>query len=476
MIKNMPDLKKAQKRTKDESSIVENSLHIPEDMINTGKDKYYHIVTYGCQANERDTETMNGILELLGYTYIEQAEDADIILLNTCAVRENAEQKVFGKVGAIKSLKKTNPDLIFGLCGCMAQEENTVNEILSKYHHIDLVFGTHNINQLPQLIKEALNEKTTVVDVLSKEGEVYENLPTRRDNKFKAWVNIMYGCDKFCTYCIVPYTRGKERSRLIEAVLEEVNELYKEGYQEITLLGQNVNAYGKDLDVEYDFAYLLEEVAKIGVPRIRFMSSHPWDFTDKMIEVIGKYDNIMPFIHLPVQAGSDEILKIMNRQYTIEQYKELFNKLKNAKINAAFSTDIIVGFPNETEEQFLQTLEIAEYCQFDNAFTFVYSPRKGTPAANMDDNVPLEVKKDRLQRLNKVVNKYMQQGNDRFENQIVQVLVDGPSKKNKEVLSGYSQHNKLVNFVGDTSLIGKIVPVKITNVKTWSLDGELVNE
>jgi tRNA-2-methylthio-N6-dimethylallyladenosine synthase len=235
-----------------------------------------------------------------------------------------------------------------------------------------------------------------------------------------------------------------------------------------------VNAYGKDLKDGIDFAYLLEKVAQLGIPRIRFMSSHPWDFTDQMIEVIAKYDNIMPFIHLPVQAGSDEILKLMNRQYTIKQYKELFDKLKKAKVNAAFSTDIIVGFPNETEEQFLQTLDIVDYCKFDNAFTFVYSPRKGTPAAKMDDNIELEVKKERLQRLNKLVNKYMQESNDRFANEIVNVLVDGPSKKNKEIMSGYSQHNKLVNFKADPDLIGKIVPVKITNVKTWSLEGEIL--
>jgi len=474
MIKNMPDLKKAQVRRKHDVSIIENSLNIPEDMVNIGQNKYYHIVTYGCQANERDTETMNGILEEMGYTYIEDANKADVVLLNTCAVRDNAEQKVFGKVGAIKTLKKTRPDLIFGLCGCMAQEEATVNEILKKYQHIDLVFGTHNINDLPQLLKEALNEQTTIIDVKSEEGDVYENLPTRRDNHYKAWVNVMFGCDKFCTYCIVPYTRGTERSRSLSHILEEVKELKDSGYQEITLLGQNVNAYGKDLDEGNDFAILLEEVAKIGIPRIRFMSSHPWDFTDEMIRVIGQYDNIMPFIHLPVQAGNDDILKIMNRQYTIEQYKELFNKLKEAKVNASFSTDIIVGFPNETEEQFLQTLDIVEYCQFDNAFTFVYSPREGTPAARMDDNVPLEEKKDRLQRLNKVVNKYMQQQNERFDGEIVNVLVDGPSKKDKTVLSGYSQHNKLVNFKGDDSLIGQIIPVKITKVKTWSLEGEVL--
>ncbi|WP_423363308.1 tRNA (N6-isopentenyl adenosine(37)-C2)-methylthiotransferase MiaB [Mycoplasma sp. P36-A1] len=474
MIKNMPDLKKAQIRKKHDVQIIEDSISIPNVMQNIGNGKTYNIVTYGCQANERDSETMNGILELMGYTHNDDVMSSDVILLNTCAIRENAEQKVFGKVGAIKTLKKTNPDIIFGVCGCMAQEESVVNEILTKYPHIDLVFGTHNINQLPSLLLEAMQEKTTIVDVLSQEGDVIENMPSRRENPYKAWVNTMYGCDKFCTYCIVPYTRGKERSRLLEHIMVEVNELKESGYQEITLLGQNVNAYGKDLNNGSDFALLLELVAQSGIPRVRFMTSHPWDFTDDMIDVISKYDNIMPFIHLPVQAGSNEVLKIMNRQYTIEEYIKLFDKLKSKKVNASFSTDIIVGFPNETESQFQQTLDIAKHCQFDNAFTFVYSPRKGTPAAKMEDNVPLDKKKERLQRLNKIINKYMHERNERFANQIVEVLVDGPSKKDENVLSGYSEHNKLVNFKGSRDLIGKIIKVKIIQVKTWSLEGEII--
>ena len=474
MIKNLPNLRQAQKRTKLEAPIVEKALFIPKMMENIGFDKYYCIVTYGCQANERDTETMNGILELLGYQNTTDLTKADIILLNTCAIRENAEQKVFGKIGAIKNMKLEKPNLIFGICGCMPQEEKTVNEILSKYHHLDLVFGTHNINDLPSLLMEAMQAQETIVDVLSKEGEVIENLPARRESKIKAWVNIMYGCDKFCTYCIVPYTRGKERSRQLESILEEVKQLKNEGYQEITLLGQNVNAYGKDLAANYDFATLLEQVALLEIPRIRFMTSHPWDFSDKMIEVIAKYDNIMPFIHLPVQSGNNDILKIMNRQYKIEQYKQLYDKIKASKDNVSFSTDIIVGFPNETDEQFQDTLKLAEYCQFDNAFTFVYSAREGTPAARMKDNVALEIKKARLQELNVIVNKYMSLQNKRFENEIVEVLVDGLSKKNDQTLSGYTPHNKLVNFKGSNQLIGQIVKVRITEAKTWSLQGELI--
>lgn len=474
MIKNMPNLREAQKRNKENVRVIDDSFYIPSMMHNIGENKTYCIVTYGCQANERDTETMNGIFELLGYTNTKDLSEADVVLLNTCAIRDNAEQKVFGKIGALKNIKRERPDLIFGVCGCMAQEEATVNEILKKYPQVDLVFGTHNIHNLPTLLMEAMHSKETIVDVLSITGDVYEQLPTRRDNKIKAWVNIMYGCDKFCTYCIVPYTRGQERSRLIENVMEEINELKEAGFQEITLLGQNVNAYGKDLKLNYDFATLLEKVAQSGIKRIRFMTSHPWDFSDEMIEVIAKNDNIMPFIHLPFQSASNEILKMMNRRYTIEEYKILIDKLRKTKNNVSFSTDIIVGFPNESEEQFQQTLKLVEEIKFDNAFTFVFSPRTGTPAAKMEDNVPLEEKQARLQILNQVVNKYMLQQNQRFENEIVEVLVEGLSKKDASFLSGYTKHNKLVNFQGDASLIGKLVQVKITQVNTWSLKGEIV--
>ncbi len=474
MIKNMPNLKQAQKRKRDNVKVIEDSFYIPSMMNNIGKNKTYCIITYGCQANERDSETMNGIFELLGYSATKDIYEADVVLLNTCAIRDNAEQKVYGKIGALKNIKRDRPDLIFGVCGCMAQEENTVNEILKKYPQVDLVFGTHNIHNIPTLLMEAMHSKETVVDVLSVEGDVYEQLPSRRDNKIKAWVNIMYGCDKFCTYCIVPYTRGQERSRLIDNVIEEVIQLKEEGYQEITLLGQNVNAYGKDLKLDYDFATLLERVAQTGINRIRFMTSHPWDFSDKMIDIISKYDNIMPFIHLPFQSGNNEILKLMNRRYTVEDYKILLNKLRATKANVSFSTDIIVGFPNETRAQFQQTLDLVEYAKFDNAFTFVFSPRAGTPAARMEDNVPLEEKQQRLQELNEVVNKYMLQQNQRFENEVVEVLVEGFSKKDDSYLSGYTKHNKLINFQGDASLIGQLVQVIVKKANTWSLKGELI--
>ncbi|MDE6195623.1 MAG: tRNA (N6-isopentenyl adenosine(37)-C2)-methylthiotransferase MiaB, partial [Erysipelotrichaceae bacterium] len=323
----------------------------------------------------------------------------------------------------------------------------------------------------PELLYQAMMSREKTIEVFSKEGEIIENLPVKRFGTHKAWVNIMYGCDKFCTYCIVPYTRGKERSRSMEDILEEIRSLKQENYKEVTLLGQNVNSYGKDLQLEGGFARLLEEVAKIGMERIRFTTSHPWDFTDEMIDIIAKYDNIMPFIHLPVQSGDNEILKTMGRRYTIEEYKQLFDKINQKVKNCAFSTDIIVGFPNETEEQFQRTLDIVDYCQYDNAFTFIYSPREGTPAARMEDNVPFEVKQERLARLNEKANYYAHLKNENYRGKIVKVIVDGPSKKNKDVFSGYTETNKLVNFTAQDVVAGDIVMVEITDVKTWSLNG-----
>lgn len=468
----LPDLKEAQKRTKKEAVIEKSLFQIPPEIKTLGQGKTYYLRTYGCQANERDSETLAGILEEMMFTACERPEDADFILLNTCAIRKNAEDKVLGELGSLKRLKREKPDLLFGLCGCMAQEEEIVNIILEKYRHVNLVFGTHNIHRLPELLYDAMQGGKKSVEVLSKEGDVIENLPVKRFGAHKAWVNIMYGCDKFCTYCIVPYTRGKERSRMMEDVLEEVRQLKAEGFKEVTLLGQNVNSYGKDLHIEGGFARLLEETAKIGIERIRFTTSHPWDFSDEMIEVIAKYDNIMPFIHLPVQSGDSDILKIMGRRYTREQYLTLFHKIKEKMPDCAISTDIIVGFPNESEEQFQHTLELVEECKFDNAFTFIYSPREGTPAAAMVDNVPLEVKQDRLARLNACWNTYANEKNKAYLGKIVKVLVDGTSKKNKEVLSGYTETNKLVNFKVKDAKPGDIVDVKITACKTFSLDGE----
>ncbi len=467
-----PDLRAAKKRSKVNPSVIDGEALIPNNLINIGNGKKYCIQTYGCQMNEHDTEVMRGLLEMIGYTSTDVIEDADVVILNTCAVRENAENKVFGKIGSLKHLKLENPEKIFAVCGCMSQEEDVVNKILTKYNYIDLIFGTHNIHRLPTLLDDAMKSKAMVVEVWSQEGDIVENLPRERASKTKAWVNIIYGCDKFCTYCIVPYTRGKERSRMPEDILEEIRQLKQLDYKEVTLLGQNVNAYGKDLD-GYSMANLLEDVAKIGIPRVRFTTSHPWDFNSEMIDIIAKYDNIMPHMHLPVQSGNNEILKIMGRNYSRENYLQLFDEL-SAKIKGmSSSTDIIVGYPNETEEQFEDTLSLYDYCKFDTAYTFVYSPREGTPAAKMEDNIALDVKKERLYRLNEKVKHYANEKNQMLVGQVLKVLIDGPSQKDETILAGYSEEMKLVHLQGSEDLIGKIVNVKITEAKTFNLFGEL---
>lgn len=467
----LPDMKKAASRRKSDVLIKEDAYSIPKNIENIGEGRKYYLRTYGCQANERDGEVMAGIFEQLGYTRSYDTDDADFVLLNTCAIREGAEDKVFGELGSLKRLKRNNPDLILALCGCMAQEEDVISRILKKYQHVDLVFGTHNIHRLPQLIEQTVNSKNTVIEVYSEEGHVIENLPSSRAGNHKAWINIIYGCDKFCTYCIVPYTRGQERSRRMSDVMNEVNEVVSEGYKEITLLGQNVNAYGKDLDDGTTFANLLEACAKTGIERIRFMTSHPWDFSDEMIDVIARNKNVMPSFHLPVQSGNNEVLKMMGRRYTVQSYKEIYDKLKAKIPHCTFTTDIIVGFPNETEEQFQETLDLYEYCKFDLAYTFIYSPRSGTPAAKFEDNVSDEVKVDRLNRLNEVVGKYASLNNDIYLNQTVKVLVDGQSKRNENIYSGYTEHNKLVNFEPTDAKIGDIVEVLITECKSYSLNG-----
>ena len=468
-----PDLLKAKIRTKEEVLTKTNKYIAKENLKKLGLNKKYYVKTYGCQMNEHDSENIKAILEDMSFTETDDMESADLILLNTCAIRENAHNKVFGMVGRIKNLKEKNPNLIAGICGCMAQEEVVVNEILEKYNFLDIVFGTHNIHNLPNILYTAINKKDLEVEVLSIEGEVIENIPVKRDSKYKAWVNIMYGCDKFCTYCIVPYTRGKQRSREPKYIIDEVKELVEKGYQEVTLLGQNVNAYGKDLNINYDMSNLLEDVAKTGINRIRFVTSHPWDFNDSMIEVIKKYDNIMPYIHLPLQSGSDSILKLMGRRYTKKSYIELYNKLKKALPHSSITTDIIVGFPNETEEDFNETLDVVNTCKFDGAFTFIFSPRVGTPAAKMADNVTLEEKNQRLYKLNELVNKYSKEANDRYLNKIVPVLIEGTSEKDGTMLMGYTDTMKLVNVKAPKDYIGKIINVKIKEIKTWSMDGEI---
>jgi len=471
---NLPNLNEARKRTKDKINFIDLEFNLTELQQKIGKDKKYFVKTYGCQMNEHDSENIKAILELMGYIAVDDYEDADLVILNTCAIRENAHNKVFGLLGRIKHLRQSK-DVMVGFCGCMAQEEVIVDEISNKYKWVDFVFGTHNIHDLPNILEKAVTSKKQQIEVLSCEGDVYENIPVKRDNKYKAWVNIMYGCDKFCTYCIVPYTRGKQRSRRYEDILKEVNELKEAGYKEVTLLGQNVNAYGKDLNIDYGMADLLRDVALTGIPRIRFVTSHPWDFNDNMIDVISKYNNIMPYIHLPLQSGSDRILKLMGRRYTKEEYITLYNKLKKALPNCSITTDIIVGFPGETDEDFNDTLDVVNTCKYDSAFTFIFSPRIGTPACRMIDDVTLEEKENRLYKLNDLINKYSKENNDKYLNETVEVLLEGKSDKEGR-LKGYTDTMKLVNVEAPESYLGKIVDVKITDVKTWSMDAVLVEE
>lgn len=470
-----PNMKEAARRGRQTLDVID--FDMPSEAHEIGKNKKYMIETYGCQMNVHDTEVMAGIFHEMGFEYTEDENETDIILLNTCAIRENAENKVFGKIGNFKKLKLKNPDLVLGVCGCMPQEEYVVERILEKYPQIDIIFGTHNIHQLPKYIINAYLSKEKVVDVWSQEGDIIERVPMRRAGNTKAWVNIMYGCDEFCTYCIVPYTRGRERSRNPEDIIDEVKQLAINGFKEVTLLGQNVNAYGNDFkDNNYGFADLLDDLNKTDIKRIRFTTSHPRDFNDKTIEVLAKRGNLMEHIHLPVQSGNTEVLKRMNRKYTREQYIELVKKIKKAIPDVSLTTDIIVGFPNETEEQFQDTLSLVEEAGFEGAYTFVYSPREGTPAARMNDNVPLEEKKDRLQRLNDLINKKFLEAHKKFVGKTVEVLVEGTSKNDDDMLTGYTRHNKLVNFKGPKSAIGKIVNVRVTEGKTWFVLGEMIDE
>ena len=473
----IPDFKESKKRGQSKINVIRENYEIGDELKNLGAGKKYFIKIYGCQMNIRDTETLKALLEEMSYTQTDNYEEADLMLLNTCAIRENVHNKVFGMLGRFKHLKMTRPNIIVGMCGCMAQEEVVVNKILDKYKWMDFVIGTHNMHRLPAVLNEAIKKQNLEVEVWSKEGDIIENVPVKRDSKYKAWVNIIYGCDKFCTYCIVPFTRGKQRSRKPSDIIKEVEELVADGYQEVTLLGQNVNAYGKDFDdLDYKMENLLEDVSKTGINRIRFVTSHPWDFTDGMIEIIKNNSNIMPYFHLLIQSGSNKILKLMGRRYNRERYLELFNKIKDSIPNASITTDIIVGFPNETEDDFNDTLDIVNECRFDGAYTFIYSPREGTPAVKMEDNITLEEKEKRLHILNKVVNKYSKISNDKLLHKIVPVLIEGVSEKNDDMLMGYTDTFILVNVSGDKKNIGHIVDVEITDIKSWSLNGRVIND
>lgn len=473
--KSLPDLALARTKREDRKTIRE-PLVVPKIVKEFGEGRKFFIKTFGCQGNVRDEEILAGYLEAAGMTRTDVEEEAGLVLINTCAVRENAEEKVYGEIGKFKANRKKDPTFFLGVCGCMMQEEGAAKKIKASYPYVNLIFGTHNIPDILNLIGESLARKKDLVDIVSFPGDIVENLPSTRLDSYKAYVNITYGCDKFCTYCIVPYTRGRERSRAKEDVLKECKSLVDQGYQEITLLGQNVNSYGKDFHDGTSFATILREVAALGIPRLRFMTSHPWDFTDEMIDVIASTPNIMPCIHLPVQSGSTSMLRLMGRRYTRESYLELVKKIRSKIPGCAITTDIIVGFPNETEEQFEDTLSLCEEVKYDAAFTFLYSPRKGTPAAKMEDNVSDATKHERFDRLLKVVEVGVLSHSKEMLGKVYDVLVDGPSKKDENVLSGYTETGKLVNFPGPKYLKGCIVPVRIVEDHAFSMIGALVED
>ena len=467
---NLPNMNDAKKRH--QSKVIYKEYSGVD--YNFGINKNYYVRTYGCQMNEHDGERIKGMLESAGYSETEDINKADIINLNTCAIRENAHDKVFGFLGIVNNLKKKNKNLVVGICGCMAQERSVVDEIMSKYKFVDFVLGTHNLYDLLNVVYKCINDRGQNIEVYSYDGDVIEDIPEKRESNISAWVDIILGCDKFCTYCIVPYTRGTQRSRKKEEIIKEVNELKDKGYKEVTLLGQNVNAYGKDIYENYNLANLLRDVSKSGIDRIRFVTSHPWDFTDEMIDAISECDNVMPYVHLPIQSGSNKILKLMNRRYTKEEYIELYNKIRNRIKGCSITTDIIVGFPYETEEDFLETLDVVNKCKFDGAYTFAFSPRENTPAKLMDETVSESEKLDRLHRLNEVINKYSNESNQRMLGTVQKCLVTGVSDKNNEKVCGYTENMKLVNIEADKDTIGKIIDVKITDAKSFSLDGIMV--
>lgn len=449
-------------------------LHLIKE-INVGKIRKYNISTFGCQMNEHDSEKLAGMLSEMGYVESDNMNECDLIIYNTCCVRENAELKVYGHLGPLKHLKRENPDLVVAICGCMMQQSEVVEHIRKTYRHVDLIFGTHNLYKFPELLYSAIDSKETVIDVWDTAGQIAEDIAIERKDGVKAWVTVMYGCNNFCSYCIVPYVRGRERSRSIEDICKEVTTLGQQGFKEITLLGQNVNSYGKDLEDDTSFAKLLYEIDRVpGNERVRFMTSHPKDLSDELIFAMRDSSKVCEHLHLPFQAGSTRILKEMNRKYTKEDYLNLVSKVKENIPGISLTTDIIVGFPGETEEDFLDTLDILEKVRFDSAYTFLYSKRTGTPAAKMEEQVPEEVKKERFQRLLEVQNRISKEINDTYLGKEVEILVEGVSKTNDKIYTGRTRGNKIVNFEGNKDLIGKLICIRIENIKTWSLEGSIL--
>lgn len=442
--------------------------------IMTGRKKTYHILTYGCQMNEHDSEKIGGMLTSIGYEETDDEKNSDLVIFNTCLIRENAELRVFGKLGEVKGLKRNKPDMLVAVCGCMMQKEEIREKLLKKFSFVDIIFGTNTIQELPGLIYDASINKKKSIDIVDGTELIYENMPKVRKFKYKALVNITYGCNNFCTYCVVPYVRGREKSRKPDEIINEVKMLAEDGCKEVTLLGQNVNSYGNGLENMPTFAELLYELNKIdGIERIRFMTSHPKDLTDELIKAIRECDKVCSHVHLPVQSGSNEVLRRMNRRYTREHYLSLVGRLKKEIPDVAITTDIIVGFPGETEEDFQETIDVVKKVQYDSAFTFLYSVREGTKAAEMEDQVPEGIKHDRFNRLLDVLYPIILQRNSMCINKVYPVLVESVSKTSENYLTGRTTHFRLVHFKGGRELIGKIVNVKITAVKTFHMEGEL---
>ncbi len=461
--------------------LIENQLYIQairqvsDDFYRQhGQKPAYLIKTYGCQMNEHDSEKLSAMLMQMGYQETSTVETAQLIIYNTCCVRENAEFKVYGNLGALKPIKEKNRDLKIAVCGCMMQQQHVVDQIKSSYRHVDLVFGTHNLHTFPMLFQKTMETDAMLIDVWEKEREIVEGLPVSRKKQLKAYVNIMYGCDNFCTYCIVPYTRGRERSRLPHDILSEITMLLEDGVKEITLLGQNVNSYGKDLLEGMSFVDLLRAIDALpGIGRLRFMTPHPKDISDELIEAVATLDSLCEYIHLPVQAGSDALLKAMNRYYTRQEYLDLIKRIKARIPGVNLSTDIIIGFPGETEDDIQDLIALIQEVEFDSAFTFIYSKREGTPAATMEDHVPEMIKHERFDRMLKALNDIVAKKNLAMQDEVVEVLVEGFSRNEGHVI-GRTRTNRTVHFSGDESMIGQLITVCITQPRNFSLVGERV--
>ncbi len=469
---------------REEILLTEEEVNIQKEYANRvreyynaqGKTPLAFVETYGCQQNENDTERIKGMLDYMGFSFTDEKENADFILYNTCAVRDGAEQRVLGNIGVLKHLKAKKPDLLIGVCGCMMQQEKVAKNIKSKHKHVSVVFGTHSLYSFGQIMYKAICENERVISNVVSDGRLCEDIPVYRKKTASAWVSVMYGCNNFCSYCIVPYVRGRERSRDPQAIISEIESLAKEGVKEITLLGQNVNSYGKDLECNIDFADLLLMADKVeGIKRIRFITSHPKDMTEKLIETLPKVTKLCSQIHLPFQAGSDRILAQMNRRYTKDEYLALVEKIREKMPNASFTTDIIVGFPGETKEDFYETIDVIKKVRFDSVFSFIYSKRPGTPAAEMENQVPEEIKHEHFDILLDVQNRISREINETYQDKTEEIMVEGISKTNKEMMCGRTSGGKIVNFPKDDTLSnGDFINVKITKISTWSLMGERV--